>query len=654
MRKKVILFLFTLVVAALGAFTLTACGGGGSQGGDGETPEIVYDKTPVAHTPQGGAAAAHVWDAQNKCTVCKYELNVTQGLIYTETEGGLSVALGTTDGENFVCAEGLTEAEEIVIPAYHEGKPVVHIGDYNENAFWNGTFKTLVIPNTVKTAGDYALYYCNNLEVAYVGCDVFDGLFYEIDSLKSVYLAPDVKSIGIKAFYSCGGLNEITLPDGVTTIGEKAFIYCSSLESIVIPDSVTEIGESAYNGCSSVETLTIGAGVTTINKTAFTDLKHIVTLEIPAKVNYIGKNAFLNCYRLVEIHNLSSVEIVLNDESENNCRAGDYALNVYTAESGAAGEFFNENNFEFYTINGQTSMIGYTGNAQNLILPASVKGGDYKIHAHALAHASFVNLEIGDGVTEIGYSAFSGCLSLRSVKIGGAVTEITNYAFSGCSSLNSVELGAKIQKVGIGAFSQCGSLLEIGNFSETLEVTGKIGGMPNMPLNIYTSPEDKGSFSTVGEYEYYNFKGRDLLCKYNGTATELTLPADYKGGNYEIAPAAFRESSLTSVNIGNGITQIGEEAFYLCSKLSSVTLGNSLTVIGISAFHFCRALESVTIPASVTKIRSNAFFSTKLTSATFEIATGWKNGNGKAVDFSDAAAAANTLSTSRNGNWSRA
>ena len=76
----------------------------------------------------------------------------------------------------------------------------------------------------------------------------------------------------------------------------------------------------------------------------------------------------------------------------------------------------------------------------------------------------------------------------------------------------------------------------------------------------------------------------------------------------KIGISAFQGiSGLTKVTIGNSVTSIGVYAFQGCSGLTSVSIGNSVTSIGDYAFCNCSELTSVTIPNSVTKIGKGAF-----------------------------------------------
>jgi len=74
------------------------------------------------------------------------------------------------------------------------------------------------------------------------------------------------------------------------------------------------------------------------------------------------------------------------------------------------------------------------------------------------------------------------------------------------------------------------------------------------------------------------------------------------------APWYYYCSYVKTVNIGNGVTNIGNRAFYECTNLTSVTIPNSVTRIGDHAFYKCTGLTSVTIPNSVTRIDNDAFY----------------------------------------------
>jgi len=64
---------------------------------------------------------------------------------------------------------------------------------------------------------------------------------------------------------------------------------------------------------------------------------------------------------------------------------------------------------------------------------------------------------------------------------------------------------------------------------------------------------------------------------------------------------------ITTAIVEEGVTTVGDYAFYQDSLLTSVTLPNSLTRIG-RGFNGCSSLSSISIPDNVTSIDSNAFF----------------------------------------------
>ena len=104
----------------------------------------------------------------------------------------------------------------------------------------------------------------------------------------------------------------------------------------------------------------------------------------------------------------------------------------------------------------------------------------------------------------------------------------------------------------------------------------------------------------------------------NGTL-KITGTGDMPDWSAEGAPWYGYRTLITKVSIDDGVTSIGDYAFYFCGSLASVELPDSLTKIGDSAFWGCRdRLKSITIPASVTEIGVSAFNECRvLTTVTF-------------------------------------
>ena len=97
------------------------------------------------------------------------------------------------------------------------------------SVFANMPVTSVVIPNTVKSIGDY----------------VFEGC----TDLTSVIIPTSVTSIGARAFSGCVKLENIELPNTITSIEDYTFFGCTDLNSIEIPNMVTSIGNYAFLNC---------------------------------------------------------------------------------------------------------------------------------------------------------------------------------------------------------------------------------------------------------------------------------------------------------------------------------------------------------------------------------------------------------------------
>ena len=232
---------------------------------------------------------------------------------------------------------------------------------------------------------------------------------------------------------------------------------------------------------------------------------------------------------------------------------------------------------------------------------------------------------ISDGVTRIGYYAFSGCSSLTSVTIPHGVTSIGGWAFSGCSSLTSVTIGNGVTSIN-DSFSGCVSLKNFTVSESNSAYSSKDGVLFNKnktKLVAYPAGKTNTSYTipnSVSEIKEWAFSDCSDLTNVTipnsvskisygtfwgcSSLTSVTIPTSVKS----IDGYAFEYcSSLTSVTIPNSVTSIGEWAFSDCSSLTSITIPNSVSKISYGTFECCENLKSVTIPTSVKSIDGRAF-----------------------------------------------
>ncbi len=113
--------------------------------------------------------------------------------------------------------------------------------------------------------------------------------------------------------------------------------------------------------------------------------------------------------------------------------------------------------------------------------------------------------------------------------------------------------------------------------------------------------------------------GDDVTWSYDSSTYLLTISGtgdmyDYK---YNNRPWESYEDKIKTIVIDDGITKIGNHAFYNFGSVTSITISDSVTVIGESAIATCYKLESLTIPNGVTEIGEEAFYSSKALKSMF-------------------------------------
>ena len=120
--------------------------------------------------------------------------------------------------------------------------------------------------------------------------------------------------------------------------------------------------------------------------------------------------------------------------------------------------------------------------------------------------------------------------------------------------------------------------------------------------DIKVSPDNE--YYAAIDHVLFNKKEKTLCAYPMGLDAETySIPR----GILRIDDCAFYHSKLTSIEIPDSVTTIGEEAFSCCDRLTSVEIPDSVTTIGELAFSFCPSLTSIEIPDSVTEIGRWAF-----------------------------------------------
>ena len=266
---------------------------------------------------------------------------------------------------------------------------------------WGNRTNNYVIPDGVKSIGDYAFAKCRMDSITFPNSVLYieTAAFYGCNKLTSVEL-PGVTFIGNQAFYGCTSLTSVTM-SSVTSIGKYAFYECTGLTSVAM-SSVTSIGNQAFYGCTLLEKVSLSStGTVKIGERSFYNCKALKKVELPNTVKSIGNQAFYGCT------NLFSIVIPSTITSMGENVFYDYLQILYIRVIDLAA--FCDNKITC-KLERNITLIDEQGRAiTHYIIP--------------------------DGVKYISYSAFKNCKGLTKIVIPNSIKEIDGAAFSGCNKL---------------------------------------------------------------------------------------------------------------------------------------------------------------------------------------------------------------------------
>lgn len=356
-----------------------------------------------------------------------------------------------------------------------------------------------------------------------------------------------IKLIRGNAFKNCSLITGVNIPETITGINPYAFNGCSSLTSVTIPGSVTYLNP-IFQNCTSLRNVTIGDGVQELSET-FTGCTSLTSIDIPNSV--ISLHCFEDC-----------------------------------------------TNLETITLSSNIKSIGGFKNCTKLTeidLPESLES----IGSSAFEGCSgLTSITIPNNVKKIYGRAFYNCSGLTSLTIPGNVIAIYDDAFNG-SKLSKMVLEDGTQNIELGTNTELGKGLFVCSETPMLEdvYIGRnytISDQTRRPLIGVSSLKNLEYGKTVTSTDDIDYSVFDNL-------ETVKLSCSSIGNN------AFKNMNLTSVTFGEGLINIGEEAFSGCNKITSVEFPSSARIIGKNAFKNCTKLKTVNIGDGVSKIDYGAF-----------------------------------------------
>ena len=437
---------------------------------------------------------------------------------------------------------------------------------------------------TISGEGNIADYYGKNITI-----DSFEG---DIAPWRRALLS-DVEAD--RTTQEVVPITKVIVEDGITGIGTDAFSYLALNGTITFNENVTYYGSGVYSYCPLI---------TTVDFTNFKP-KNVSDYWIPGHEMLTGSAVPYGFFDRDKSLNTCIVdgktytgELALPERIDTICTAAFRGTGFDTInfdnglkdikEVGPYG-MSNLANIDTFTYPGNVDF--YSGENPNGNKTSSV----------VLTGSSIKKLIIQKDVKELPDAFAYQLKALEKVIFEGEIESIGSNAFGGCEKLESVELG-KVKSMGNGVFINCPSLKSL-----------KIEGDENLVLSSNTVASWGTNWPGAAPLETFELGAGTINFNLNGKKD--TLKEVKLGDGVKDIPNYFLSgcTKLETLEIGNGITKIGNRAFQQ-TNITSIAIPDSVTVIGKQAFNRCTSLTEVNISknSKLETIGDGAFYDTRV------------------------------------------
>ncbi len=516
----------------------------------------------------------------------------------------------------------------IIIPETLDGQTVTGIrdGGYSDGVFYNKGIKTVVLPATLLSIGNYAFRGNAITDVTFPASlsSIGDAAF-ENNKLTSIDLSvcSSLKDIGLYAFYG-NALTDVTFPASLSSIGDAAFDN-NKLTSIDLSvcSSLKDIGLDAFSNNSGLSSLTLP----TPN---YTGLQYWIDANGTQYAAGSTVNDLGTFYHAYIPYTLTDNDVVVTDSIIQSC-SYDFILKDIIIPETLDGQTVTG----IRDVDNYSDGVFYNKGIKTVVLPATFLSiGSHAFHSNSLTS---IDLSVCGSLKNIGFEAFISN-ALTSVTLPASLSSIGDYAF-GSNKLTSIDLSvcSSLKDIGVGAFSDNSGLSSL-----TLPTPNYTGFLYWIDANAKqyaagTTVSDFGTFYhavipyTLTDADVVVTDGVIQSCSYDFTLKDIIIPETLDGqtvtgirdlNNY--SDGVFYNKGIKTVVLPASLLSIGRKAFNSNSLISiDLSVCNSLTIIKHEAFR-SNVLTSVKLPASLSSIGNYAFDSNKLTSIDLSVCSSLK------------------------------